>query len=185
MQKQSTKFQQKTAARKQQIIEAAAVLVLESGVSALSHRKIADRAGVPLGSTTQHFASLAQLKAATLEYLAASVDEEVQKSAQELQTSTDIPKTIAKILTDYLASIKNTHTEAALYVASIEYQELRQLTVRWFEQLTERLAQYMSAEAARAIATFADGILLHAVAYEEVYNEAFIEKTCKKLMELP
>jgi DNA-binding transcriptional regulator YbjK len=43
------------------IADAALAIVLEQGVAAVSHRAVADRAGVPLGSTTYHFKSLDDL----------------------------------------------------------------------------------------------------------------------------
>jgi TetR/AcrR family transcriptional regulator, regulator of biofilm formation and stress response len=38
--------------RRDRIAAAALAIVLEQGVAAVSHRAVADRAGVPLGSTT-------------------------------------------------------------------------------------------------------------------------------------
>ena len=48
-------------ARRREIVTAAAELIVEIGVDALTHRKVAARAGVPLGSTTQYFATLDDL----------------------------------------------------------------------------------------------------------------------------
>lgn len=43
------------------VIAATVDLIYELGLDNLTHRKIAERAGVPLGTTTYHFDSLAQL----------------------------------------------------------------------------------------------------------------------------
>lgn len=43
------------------VISATVALIYEVGLSGLTHRKIAERAGVPLGTTTYHFDSLTQL----------------------------------------------------------------------------------------------------------------------------
>lgn len=43
------------------VISATIELIYEVGVSGITHRKVAERAGVPLGTTTYHFDSLAEL----------------------------------------------------------------------------------------------------------------------------
>ena len=48
--------------RRRAIIEAAAELIVEGGAASLTHRAFAARAGVSLGSTTQYFGSLDELR---------------------------------------------------------------------------------------------------------------------------
>ena len=43
------------------VISATIELIYEVGVSGITHRKVAERAGVPLGTTTYHFESLGEL----------------------------------------------------------------------------------------------------------------------------
>jgi DNA-binding transcriptional regulator YbjK len=43
------------------ILQSTIDLVLDSGINGVSHRKIAERAGIPLGSTTYHFESLVEI----------------------------------------------------------------------------------------------------------------------------
>ena len=52
--------------RRRTIVEAAATLITEAGSEGLTHRLVAKRAGVPLGSTTQYFATLDDLREAAL-----------------------------------------------------------------------------------------------------------------------
>ena len=52
--------------RRSTILLAAGELIREIGVSAVTHRKVAEKAQVPLGSTTQYFASLTDLIAEAL-----------------------------------------------------------------------------------------------------------------------
>src|SRR4051794_41347113 len=50
------------AQRRSALIEAAAGLLLEEGLAAISHRAVAARAGLPLASTTYYFASADDLR---------------------------------------------------------------------------------------------------------------------------
>jgi DNA-binding transcriptional regulator YbjK len=54
--------------RRQTLVEAAATLLIEGGFDAVRHRAVADRAGLPLASTTYYFESLDQLITAAVEH---------------------------------------------------------------------------------------------------------------------
>ncbi len=54
--------------RRQALVEAAAALLAEGGFEALRHRAVADRAGLPLASTTYYFDSLDELITAAVEH---------------------------------------------------------------------------------------------------------------------
>ncbi len=54
--------------RRHQLIVAAAGLLAEGGFDAVRHRAVAERAGLPLASTTYYFASLDELVEAAVEY---------------------------------------------------------------------------------------------------------------------
>lgn len=47
--------------RRDRIIDACLDVIAEAGVAGVSHRKIADAAGVPLGSMTYHFDGMSNL----------------------------------------------------------------------------------------------------------------------------
>lgn len=57
----TTPRQERGRRRRTAIVGAAAELALEAGLAAVSHRAVARRAGVPLGSTTYYFATLDEL----------------------------------------------------------------------------------------------------------------------------
>ncbi|GLZ37605.1 TetR family transcriptional regulator [Actinokineospora sp. NBRC 105648] len=54
--------------RRQALLEAAAQLLVEGGFEAVRHRSVAERAGLPLASTTYYFESLDELIGAALEF---------------------------------------------------------------------------------------------------------------------
>lgn len=57
-------------ARRGALVEAAAGLLAEQGIGAVSHRALAQRAGVPLAATTYYFASLEEVHEEALRHLA-------------------------------------------------------------------------------------------------------------------
>ncbi len=54
--------------RRQALVEAAAELLVEGGFDAIRHRAVAERAGLPLSSTTYYFDSLDELVAGAVEH---------------------------------------------------------------------------------------------------------------------
>jgi DNA-binding transcriptional regulator YbjK len=54
--------------RRQALVEAAAGLLVEGGFDAVRHRAVAERAGLPLSSTTYYFDSLDELVTAAVEH---------------------------------------------------------------------------------------------------------------------
>ena len=58
--------------RRYALVTAAAELLCEGGFEAVRHRAVADRAGLPLASTTYYFASLEELVEQAVEYLGAA-----------------------------------------------------------------------------------------------------------------
>jgi len=56
--------------RRRALVEAAAELIAEQGFAAVSHRLVAQRAGLPLAATTYYFSSLDQLLEEALRHLA-------------------------------------------------------------------------------------------------------------------
>ncbi|HWM07658.1 MAG TPA: TetR family transcriptional regulator [Actinophytocola sp.] len=54
--------------RRQALVEAAAELLVERGFDAVRHRAVAERAGLPLSSTTYYFGSLDELVTAAVEH---------------------------------------------------------------------------------------------------------------------
>ena len=64
------------AARRQEIIDAAADLISREGTARVTNRRVAERAGVPLGSTTQYFKSIDELRRAGLAELSRRIERE-------------------------------------------------------------------------------------------------------------
>jgi DNA-binding transcriptional regulator YbjK len=57
------------AQRRDSLIEAAAAVLVEQGIAALSHRAVAARAGLPLAATTYYFASADDLRDESLRHV--------------------------------------------------------------------------------------------------------------------
>lgn len=91
--------------RRDRIIDARLDVIAESGVSGTSHRKVADAAGVPLGSMTYHFDGMDDLLHAAFSRFSATVAEQFERRMADA-TGPDAAQAavVALILDDVLGT---------------------------------------------------------------------------------
>ncbi|MBQ6644932.1 MAG: TetR family transcriptional regulator [Saccharopolyspora sp.] len=81
--------------RRQALVAAASELLSEGGFEAVRHRAVADRAGLPLASTTYYFSSLDDLVAAAVEHEGRA---ELATGRARLAELTDEPHSTAAVI---------------------------------------------------------------------------------------
>lgn len=168
--------------RRRAIVEAAAALLVEDGVVDLTHRRVAERAGLPLGATTYYFASLDELTTAALDHLAAEIDAELQALADVLAQRGLLAAVLAEELLVYLADRDQLRIDSALYFAGVTDARLRPHALRWFDGLVAVLSPYMDAERAWALAIFTDGAFTQAALRDEPLDAAALERAIAALL---
>ncbi|MFT3716210.1 MAG: TetR family transcriptional regulator [Gordonia sp. (in: high G+C Gram-positive bacteria)] len=150
--------------RRQLIVETAAALLSAGDGERLTHRRVAERAQIPLGSTTYYFTSLDDLRTAALGHLAAGVDESLAATAALIEDSDRSPEAIARLFHDYLGETEHVRADTALYVAGLQNADLAPLSRRWFSGLVDVLADTLTdRRTATSMAVFLDGAILNTV----------------------
>ena len=110
--------------RHQAILKAALRLISERGVDAVSHRTVAEEAGVPLASTTYYFESLDELLEGALRLF---VDEEAARLtalAERLEGQDLPPVEIARL---FQAELEPDAAQFELYVEAARRRSLREV----------------------------------------------------------
>lgn len=171
--------------RRRTIVEAAATLITEVGSEGLTHRLVAKRAGVPLGSTTQYFATLDDLREAALARLADDIDSGLAEVAETLAEHGPAAAVFADTLHDYLSDERLIRADLALVSAAVLDPALRPLAVRWPDGLVEILIPHVGQTAARAIAAYTDGVAMHALLYGTPLSFDDLTATLTALTGLP
>ncbi|MGW5381651.1 TetR/AcrR family transcriptional regulator [Nocardia sp. NPDC003963] len=149
--------------RRQRILDAARALIPAHGIAGLTHRLVAAEAGVPVGSTTYYFADLADLTAAALADTATATRAALAHWSAALDGSADLPATLAGLTAEYLAHPGQPITVNELCLAAARLPELRPPARVWFDGLVDILTPHTGPDAARAIAIYLEGSLLHAL----------------------
>lgn len=151
--------------RRMAIVAACADLIVEEGIRKVTNRRVAERANVPLGSTTQYFKSVDALRYAGLEELANRADEAYQEIIEQMDASTLNVETYAEALITYLADPQRVQADAELYAAAINDMHVRELAVRAHASFIRACAPYLDETRLEMLMAFADGALLQTCLY--------------------
>jgi TetR/AcrR family transcriptional regulator, regulator of biofilm formation and stress response len=140
--------EQATAGRREQILEAALRVIGRSGTQSVTHRAVAEEAGVPLGSTTYYFESKDDLLQQALEHVAASEVERYRELADELR-AVESADELADSLIDKLVTTVEDRTsyiaEYELWLEAGRRPELREAAQSWCDAEQRAVAGAMEA----------------------------------------
>jgi DNA-binding transcriptional regulator YbjK len=129
--------------RREQILEAALRVIGRDGRSAVTHRAVAQEAGVPLGSTTYYFDSRDDLLAQALEHVARNETERYAQLGQELRQA-KTSRQLADMLMDELvfeAQDRNVYiAEYELWLEAGRRPELREAAAAWCDAVQLAIA---------------------------------------------
>jgi DNA-binding transcriptional regulator YbjK len=170
------------AGRRQTIIDAATRVIAEVGLAGLTHRRVADVAGVPVGSTTYYFTDLDELGEAALAEAARGSIEGLDQWAEALSATTDLAGTLSRLTAEYLADHERYRACNELYTAAGHRPELRPHARLWLDGLIAILEPRTGHPAAQAAAIFIDGALLHALITGEALSPDVLTEALAKLL---
>jgi DNA-binding transcriptional regulator YbjK len=169
------------AGRRQTIIDAATRVIAEAGLAGLTHRRVAEVADVPVGSTTYYFKDLDELREAALADAARGSIEGLDEWAHALADTTDLPATLAHLTAEYLTDHERYRACNELYTAASHRPELRPLARVWFDGLIAILEPYVGRGTAEAAALFIDGALLRALITDQPLSTTALADAFAKL----
>ncbi|WP_344441684.1 TetR/AcrR family transcriptional regulator [Kitasatospora nipponensis] len=149
--------------RKTHILDATLDVIADHGVAGTTHRHIAARAGVPLGSITYHFTSLADLQAqAFARYV------ELQSAVFEaLFEGVGTREQFLDVLVDLVHGGPARHRSAVLgfelHLAALRNPALRALTQAWTQDSCAVLARFTDPDGAARLDALLEGMIMHAL----------------------
>lgn len=162
--------------RPARIARAAIRVIAAHGIDALTHRKVAAEAEVPLGSTTYYFAGLDDLIAAALAEAADSNVAELREWNRTLPADAELAPALADFVLSAITE-KREHTiaEYNLYAVALHRPQLRKAAADWDRALAEIFAERTDPTAGRMIATLTCGMLMQAVLSDDVPTRADLQ----------
>lgn len=149
------------AGRKQAIVNAAADLISREGSSKITNRRVAEEAGVPLGSTTQYFKSIDELRREGLAEVARRIEREYDEVFLVTEQGSRDAAALAEVINEYLSDRHRVHADAALYAAAIEDPEVEDITRSAFESFLRRCRPFMDEQRAKILCAFMEGAMIN------------------------
>jgi DNA-binding transcriptional regulator YbjK len=145
-------------------------VIAEVGIGRTTHRAVAARAGLPLGTTTYYFPSLEALVAAALGKAAADQEEDLRQWAARLRDAPDLAVALVGLVEDYLADRQQARIEFELCIAAARDAALRPLARDWLQGLHALIAPHVGDEAAHNISALLDGAMLQSLVTGDPLN---------------
>ena len=132
------------AARRNLLLDAATRVVAGSGSGSLTHRAVATEAGVSIASVTYHFASIGELRRATLEHAGSSIGLDLAALVMAASSRVDETPEICAAFAVQLVTTRRVETAAVfeLIVAAGHDEELRPTVALFNGMLADLLAPY-------------------------------------------
>lgn len=144
----------------QRIVDATRALVARSGIESLTHRAIAQEAGVSLGSTTYYFRNLDAIIEAALEQ---SIDEDTEKLenwAGLIGGPDDLVEALTTRIMEDSADRERELLWYQLYLWGARTPAGQELCYRWSRVMTTILERFVDAETAEVLSTVYDSLLM-------------------------
>lgn len=128
------------------LVRAAADLLCEGGFEAVTHRTVAERAGLPLASTTYYFSSLEELIETAVDHLGTAEVARLRDRVKELPRRRRGAEAAAELLVDLLAGEE--HREQLIsryerYIACARHPAMRGVEARLLQQRVDAVREAM------------------------------------------
>lgn len=148
--------------RRGRIAAAVIEVIAEHGVRGVTHRRVAQAAGVPLGSTTYYFATLEDLLLAGLELAAERNLRELEEIAPAIAAGVPLAQALADLGADLISTGRALYiAENELYLAAMRTPALQPTARQWCREMAAIISPYFPDEAAaRLVVNAFCGLLL-------------------------
>lgn len=168
--------------RKRAIARAAADIIMNDGVSKVTHRRVAELARVPLGSTTAYFKSIDDLKRAGVVRLAEGMGDYYAGMAERMRAGESSADAVARYINEYLADAERVNADVAFYAASFADAELRELAHGSYESTIEAFEAFADRDRAEVLYAFLDGLITTTALRGKPLAPDLVAKTVKMLL---
>jgi|SRR5579884_2075156 len=147
--------------RRERLARAALEVVAREGVDKLTHRAVAAAAGVPLGSTTYHFASREELIGAAVEQARVRWDAYLAAWESQVLEGENLALALAAFVVDVTGADRDhAVVEYELYVAALRRPALRELSRDWDDAIPRAIARHTDELTAQTLAMAVDGLIV-------------------------
>ncbi|POX46468.1 TetR family transcriptional regulator [Streptomyces sp. Ru71] len=168
--------------RRARILDATLDVIADEGIAQVSHRRIAARAGVPLGSTTYHFQGIDQLLREAFgrftDRMAELFDAHLGAAAdrdQALEAVADLVHALSE------GGRRDLVLAQELYTLAARDPAYRTLTQAWMQRSRAHLEKHFDPDTARQLDALIEGLTLHRALAVEPHGRALTVEAISRI----
>lgn len=170
--------------RADKIARGALAVIAKQGIEGLTHRAVAAEAGVPLGSTTYHFATLDDILIAATHTAITANAERLAAWADARGENPDIVAALTDLLMEQAEEHESrTVVEFELYLAALRCPSLETLSLAWSEVLTDVLHRWVDRETADTLSALHDGLLMRVLVSGHRLDRALVARLFHRVVD--
>ena len=150
--------------RRERILQATLDTIAAHGIHAVTHRKIATCANVPLGSLTYYFSGIEALIEEAFSLFTAEMSAQYQQGFVGVTNREQACDAIADLIfSAQVTTARNMELMYQLYALASRKPLLKTVMQNWMQRSQQTLEQWFEPGTARALDAFIEGMTLHFV----------------------
>ena len=148
--------------RRSRIIESTLEVIAEHGVAGTTYRKIAEAAGVPLGSVSYHFASLEEVMGEAFTKLANTTADGFDVAMEKVRDEEEARAAVVRlIMGELLGDPRTMALSYELYALATRSPEIRRVTDAWMARSRAALGRFFDPETTLMLDALIEGLAIH------------------------
>ena len=172
--------------RRERLIDVALDVIAEHGVAGTTHRKVAEAAGVPLGSMTYHFNGIDDLLAVAFTKLANMTADGFEDALAAAGTKEQACEAVVTLITgDLLGARRNALLTYELYALAARRPDLRRVTDAWMARSRAALARHFDDNTTVMLDALIEGLSIHRVLAISPLSEATVREAVHRMVRTP
>ncbi|MEU1053289.1 TetR family transcriptional regulator [Streptomyces sp. NPDC005876] len=172
--------------RRDRILAATLDLIAEEGVAGVSHRRIASRAGVPLGSMTYHFGGMDEVLREAFrrftDHIVAVFDAHLAAPADREEARQAVADLVHRLSE---GSRRDLVLTQELYTLAARRPAYRELTHEWMGRSRVHLEKHFDPDTARQLDALIEGLTLHRALAAAPHSRALTLEAVRRITTTP
>lgn len=168
--------------RRDRIITASLDLIAEVGVAGISHRKVAARADVPLGSMTYHFESMGELLRESFARFAATISDRLEHRLSAASTPAEARDAVVDLIHHgILGDTRELVLTLELYTLAARQPVYREINRNWMSASRRALERHFDPRTARELDALVEGLSIHLALAPERHGRDLTEDAVRRI----
>ncbi|ALE06133.1 TetR family transcriptional regulator [Arthrobacter sp. ERGS1:01] len=172
--------------RRERLIDVTLDVIAEHGVAGTTHRKVAEAAGVPLGSMTYHFDGIDDLLAVAFTKLATMTADGFEQALAAADSKAEACEAVVALITgDLLGTRRNALLTYELYALAARRPGLRRVTDAWMARSRAALARHFDDNTTVMLDALIEGLSIHRVLAISPLSETTVREAVHRMVGTP